>query len=423
MRRPRGTRDLFGEELARIRHVERVILDIFRRYGYQEVETPVFESLELFTKKSGSSIVDQIYAFKDKSGRELALRPELTAPVVRLYNEHLRSSPKPLKLFYLGHCFRYERPQIGRGRYRQFLQAGCEIIGSSRPEADAEVVALTAEIVEELGIKKCELRLGNVRLLREVLKRAGVSETEQDPIMRAIDSRDEIRLQAELDRWGIEEEDKKLLKSLISLRGGEKVLEDVRELIQGLPEATKALEKTKSIIDRLKWFGVHKFSIDFGISRGLEYYTDFVFELYSGGIQLGGGGRYDNLIELLGGEPCPAVGVGLGVDRIADALERHGVETPEDRLDCMVLPTTDEIIGEALRIAGELRRAGFSADVDLMGRSLSKGLSYANSRKAKFAVVVGPRDLKVGKVTIRKMKSGEQERVDRKRLTEFLSLG
>ncbi len=423
MQCPRGTRDLFGDELARVRYVGRVMASVFQRYGYQEVETPVFESLELFTKKSGADVVKQIYAFKDKSGRKLALRPELTAPVVRLYNEQLKSAPKPLKLFYFGRCFRYERPQVKRGRWRQFLQAGAEIIGSPRAEADAEVAALTSDLARQLGLKEYELRVGNIRLLREILRQAGVDGVNQDPVMRAIDSRDEKRLRDELKRAKVKGKDAELLRSIISLRGGRNVLDDAEKLVGKMPEAKRAVENLGEIIERLEQFGVRDFKIDLGIARGLEYYTDFVFELYAGGVQLGGGGRYDELIELLGGEPCPAVGVGFGVDRIARALKEQRVETPRERLDCMVLPAKREVLDEALDIAKELRQAGISVDVDLMGRSLSKAISYADARGAKYAAVVGPEDLKAGKITLRNMESGEQRKVAREKLAGELSSG
>jgi len=423
MQCPRGTRDLFGDELARVRYVGRVMASVFQRYGYQEVETPVFESLELFTKKSGADVVKQIYAFKDKSGRKLALRPELTAPVVRLYNEQLKSAPKPLKLFYFGRCFRYERPQVERGRWRQFLQAGAELIGSPRAEADAEVAALTSDLARGLGLKKYELRVGNIRLLRETLRQAGVDGVNQDPIMRAIDSRDEKRLRDELKRAKVKEKDAELLRSIISLRGSRDVLDDAEKLVGKISEAKRAVENLREIIERLEQLGVRDFKIDLGIARGLEYYTDFVFELYAGGVQLGGGGRYDELIELLGGEPCPAVGVGFGVDRIARALKEQRVEIPKERLDCMVLPAKREVLDEALDIAKELRQAGISVDVDLMGRSLSKGISYADARGARYAAVVGPEDLKAGKITLRDMGSGEQRKVAREKLAGELSSG
>jgi histidyl-tRNA synthetase len=414
MQRPKGTKDLFGEELASIRHVERTMGDIFRRYGYEEVETPAFEQLELFTKKSGESVVRQLYAFKDKSGRELALRPELTAPVVRLYISQLKSAPKPVKLCYFGNCFRYEEPQAQR--WRQFLQSGAEIIGSVRAEADAEVIALSDEIMRELGLLDYELRIGHTRLLRELLSHAGVKENAQDPIMRAIDSREEARLHAELDRANVKARDEKVLRSLIALCGSMRVLKQAEKLITGLPKAEAALKNLHEILEHIRSFGVGKFTIDFGIARGLDYYTDLVFELYVDGVQVAGGGRYDELIELLGGDPCPAVGVGFGVDRIARALLKRGMMVPRGRLDCVVLPAGEEVLSECLKIVGELRRAGLPVDVDLMGRKLSKAIAYADARGAKSAIIIGAKDLKEGKVTLRDMRTGKQELVARREI-------
>ncbi len=415
MQRPKGTKDLFGEELASIRHVERTMDDVFKRYGYEEVETPVFEQLELFEKKSGESVVNQLYAFKDKSGRELSLRPELTAPVVRLYINQLRSAPKPVKLCYFGNCFRYEEPQAQR--WRQFLQSGTEIIGSARPEADAEVIALSNEIMRELGLSDYELRIGHIRLLREVLAHAGLKGDAQDPIMRAIDSREEARLRAELDHTRLRAGDEKVLRSLITLRGSMKeVLKQAEKLVADLPKAKTALNNLREILDYVRSFGVEKFTVDLGIARGLEYYTDLVFELYVDGVQVAGGGRYDQLIELLGGDPCPAVGVGFGVDRIARALLKRGMIVPREQLDCVVLPAGEVVLSECLKIVGELRRAGLLVDVDLMGRKLSKAIAYADTRGAKSAIIVGVKDLKEGKVTLRDMRTGKQELVARKKL-------
>lgn len=414
MQRPKGTKDLFGEELASIRHVERTMGDVFKRYGYEEVETPIFEQLKLFEKKSGESVVKQLYAFKDKSGRDLALRPELTAPVVRLYINQLRSAPKPVKLCYFGNCFRYEEPQAQR--WRQFLQSGTEIIGSARPEADAEVIALSYEIMRELGLSDYELHIGHTRLLREVLAHTGMKGDVQDPIMRAIDSREETRLRAELDRAHLKAGDEKVLRSLITLRGGMKVLKQAEKLVADLPKAKTALKNLHEILEHTRSFGVEKFTVDLGIARGLEYYTDLVFELYVDGVQVAGGGRYDELIELLGGDPCPAVGVGFGVDRIARALLKRGMIVPRERLDCVVLPAGEEVLSECLKIVGELRRAGLLVDVDLMGRKLSKAIAYANARGAKSAIIVGVKDLKEGKVTLRDMRTGKQELVARKEL-------
>ncbi|MEM2205043.1 MAG: histidine--tRNA ligase [Candidatus Hadarchaeales archaeon] len=406
--RPKGTRDLFGRELACIRRVEEVMRRIFVRWGYREVETPIFESLELFTRKSGEEVVRQLYVFRDKSGKELALRPELTAPVVRLYLEKFRSESKPVKLFYFGPCFRYEEPQAHR--WRQFRQAGVEILGSPRPEADAEVLALTHEVFRELGLRG-EFRVGNVRLLRLVLEKMGVKGEEAERILRAVDSRDPERLERELaGRKGREE-----FEELVGLRGGEEVLdrakvgEEEREILEGMRRILRLAER----------MGARGLSVDLSIARGLEYYTDCVFEVYVEGVQVAGGGRYDGLAEALGGEPCQAVGVGFGVDRIAQfLLEREGIE--EEKLCCAVLPASQEMLEKALEVTTELRREGISTEVDLMGRNLSKALAHANARGAKYAVIVGPREWERGSVMLRDMRTGEQQEVRREELIQRL---
>jgi len=414
MQRPRGTRDLFGEELRSIRYVTNIMGDVFRRYGYAEVETPTFEHLELFTKKSGANVVKQLYTFQDKSDRWLALRPELTAPAVRLYITQLKSAPKPLKLSYFGNCFRYEEPQARR--WRQFLQSGVEIIGSARPEADAEVIALSDDVMRELGLVGRELRIGHIRLLREVLAKAGVKGDAQDPIMRAIDSRDESRLRDELDRAEVGGHDRDLLNALIALRGEAKILDQAEKLVSGLPKARAAVQNLRDILRQVRLLGVEDFSVDLGIARGLEYYTDAVFEFYVDDVQVAGGGRYDELIELLGGEPCPAVGVGFGVDRIAQVLLKRKIEVARERLDCMVLPASEAMLDDCLKVARELRAAGLAVDVDLMGRSLAKAISYADARGAEHVVIVGANDLAVGKVTLRDMRTGVQEKVSKQEL-------
>jgi len=422
MQKPKGTRDLLGKELASIRHVTHVMNNTFKRYGYEEIETPTFEYLELFEKKSGEVVVKQLYSFKDKSGRALALRPELTVPAIRLYLTHLKSAPKPVKLCYFGDCFRYEEPQSQR--WRQFFQSGVEVIGSPQPEADAEIVALADDIMQELGLSGYELHIGHIRLLREVLAHAGVRSDAQDPIMRAIDRHDDARLEEELSRMQVKAKDKELLKSLIRLRGDTKVLKQAKKFVASLPKAKIALKNLHEILEHVRSFGVEKYTIDFGIARGLEYYTDFVFEIYADGAQVAGGGRYDELIELLGGDPCPAVGVGFGVDRIARTLLKRGMIVPRERLDCMVLPVSEGMLSECLKIARELRRAGLLVDVDLMRRQLSKAIAYANACGAKYSIIVGAKDLAAGNVTLRDMHTGNQVQVPRQELvTKWESAG
>ncbi len=391
---------------------------IFRRYGYEEIETPMFEHLELFTKKSGSNVVNQLYAFKDKSSRDLTLRPELTTPAMRFYIQKLRSNPKPVKLFYFGSCFRYEEPQSKR--WRQFLQSGVEVIGAANPAADAEVAALSNNIMQELGFKDYELRIGHIRLLREVLAHAGVKGDSQDPILRAIDSKEEKRISDEIKLAGIKSADEKLLRGLLSLRGEVSVLEKAGTFLRGVPRAVAALKNLQDIIGYLGPLGVEKFSVDLGIARGLDYYTDFVFEIYVGGVQVAGGGRYDGLVEQLGGDPTPGVGVAFGVDRTAQTMLGRGMISLKDRLNCLVLPVDEKVRVESMKIVTELRRAGLSVDTDFMGRSLSKAMQYANALKVKRVVVVGAKELEKGQVVLRDMATGKQEEVAREELARVL---
>ena len=166
---PRGTKDFNPEEMQKRKFIEENIRSTFQKYGYKEVQTPIFENLELFTAKSGDTIISELYSFTDKGGREIALRPELTAPVMRFYVEKLQMEPKPLKLFYFGNCFRYDRPQ--KGRYREFKQAGCELIGTDTPEALAELIAMAYKILENTGLKNIQLNIGNLNVLSAIFKK------------------------------------------------------------------------------------------------------------------------------------------------------------------------------------------------------------------------------------------------------------
>jgi histidyl-tRNA synthetase len=413
VRTPRGTRDLIGAELENIRRVTEVLSSVFQRFGYLEVETPIFEHLELFTRKSGSEIVRQLYAFKDKSGRDLALRPELTAPVIRLYLQRLKSEPKPLKLCYFGSCFRYEEPQAWR--WRQFFQAGAEIIGTKALEADVEVVLTAWEAMRELGFKRFELRVGNVGILRGVLRNAGVNAELQDPILRAVDSHDAGRISAELQKAGIQGESAEKLKKLFSLRGSQNVLEK-------LPEETQKnslLFDFRKILELLSAAGVD-FTLDLGIARGLDYYTGFVFEVYVDGVQVAGGGRYDGLVEVMGGSSTPATGVGFGVDRISKALLERGMRSGPLGVKAMVIPVSKADFPEACQVALELRRVGIPTELELASRKLSKALAHANALGVKKAIILGSRERAAGEALVRDMQTGEQERIELKTLASRL---
>ena len=399
--RPRGTRDFTPEEMARRRAVEAAFLRVARRFGYGEVATPTFEHAQLFITKSGPGILEELYAFQDKGGRELALRPELTAPIVRFYLSELRSRPQPLKLFYLGTCFRYDEPQFGR--YREFYQFGVEILGGSLLQTDAEVIATAVEAVREAGLTGFQVRVGHIGLIRDLLD---TDDDRKARILNALDKRRPDALAEELEAAGLGEL-RKNLWAVVELRGGPEVLERAR----GLLGEQEGLQYLRELGDILGGYGVDPITYDLGVVRGLDYYTGAVFELHyeplGAASQICGGGSY-TLTDLLGGDPLATTGFGMGFDRVLLALEKAGVKLPEVRLDVYILPVGDHMRDAGYEVLRRVRAAGLSADVDLTGRGPSKNLEHADALGARKAVVVGEREWEEGKVGVKDLETGEQ---------------
>ncbi|MDI9624613.1 MAG: histidine--tRNA ligase [Methanothermobacter sp.] len=418
--RPRGTRDFLFEEMKMRKEVERTLKRVFETYGYHEIKTPIFEDLKLFTLKSGEEIVKQIYHFKDKANRDLALRPELTAPVARLYLNEMRKHPKPIKMYYYGSCFRYERPQAGR--FRQFWQFGCELVGAESPQGEAEVIALAVHCLRELGLKEYKLHIGHLGILRGILEDAGIKGELQDRIMGLIDKGDVQELKLHLENVEADESMKNLLLSIIGMEGGLGLLENVKKMVEGCEPALESIDNLRELIRLLDDFKVEEYVLDLGIARGLDYYTGIVFEIYVPSLgaqkQICGGGTY-NLIELFSGEKIQSTGFAFGFDRLVAALKKQKDE-PFQFAKVFVAPVSDSTRPTAYRIVQELREEGVPSDVDLSGRKLRKILSYADHLNVEKVILVGERDLKDGKVTIKDMKTGSQELVEIDKITEYL---
>ena len=416
--RPRGTRDLDPAYLARHGHVESAFRRTAVAFGFREVLPPTIESLELFHAKAGPGIEAEMYAFKDKGGRDVVLRPEFTAGVLRHYVNDLRSAPKPIKLYSVGPVFRYEEPQ--KGRYREFWQFSSEVIGGSPLDADAEVVALAVQSIRNAGVRQVETRIGHIGMLRSFLK---VPKERQNGILHALDKRNFEKLHAELDAAGLlDVED--TLKDLIALRGGPEVLAKASDLLGGV--GTDGFDHLKHILDRLAAYGVRDGLVfDMGIIRGLAYYTGMVFQIHSPNLgaedQVGGGGSYA-LAELFGGEPIFSTGFALGTDRIVLASEVEGVPISPPTLDAYVIPIGGGIRAKAFEIAARLRETGLAVDIDLVGRGPSKNLDYANAVGARWAVLVGEKELAAGNVALRNMETGEQIEVPVSELASVLGM-
>ncbi|MDO9537900.1 MAG: histidine--tRNA ligase [Thermoplasmata archaeon] len=416
--RPRGTRDFGPAEMAKRRYVEAKMRETARLFGFGEVMTPTFESTELFVARSGEGIIEELYAFEDKGNRKISLRPELTASVMRFYVNEMQNLPKPVKIFYFGNCFRYERPQAGR--YREFFQLGAELIGAPSIESDAEVIALALATLKNLGLEDVVVRIGHLGVLNKFIDEFGVKKDTQIEIRRMIDKQDFESLNTLPDGATANKDVNDRLIKLIRLKGGAETIQKARELMDG---GDPSLDYLADLLDRLNAYGFDNCQVDFGVARGLDYYTGMVFEIDAPSLgaekQICGGGAY-TLADLFGGQEVNSTGYAFGFDRIMLALEKSGVDVPSQNLEIYILPICDEAKIAAIKILSELRNAGISADMDLMSRNMSKAMKYANSVGAGKVIIIGEKELAEKSVTVRDMKTGEQARVLISELNDYL---
>jgi len=413
-------RDFLPQDAERMRHIEQVSRELAQLYGYEEVITPVVESHDLLAAKSGEEIRERMYAFKDFGGRKVALRPEFTASVARLVATKMRNKPKPLRLFCVGSLYRYDEPQYGR--FREFWQANYELIGSSKPEADAEALILTNDLMERLGLRDYWFKIGHVGILRGILSQEGVTEEQQNRIMQLLDKKLWEEALAVIGGSGASQNCLATLKKVFKTKGKDsyQILKKVEESVQDYEKAVAAVENLREILELTAESRVKlEVTIEAGFARGLEYYTGIIFETYVPEIEiaLSGGGRYDKLIELFGGEPTPALGVAQGIDRIVLAMKKQKIPpkiAAEKRV--VVVPVNKESMAKAIELSSMLRGAGLSVEVEVMGRTVSKTLSDADRRAVAHAIIVGPEELKEEKVVLRDMKKREQRVVEIKNL-------
>ncbi len=400
--RLRGFRDIYPEEMRARRIVFDKIYSIAKSFGFHEIDAPSVELLDLFRIKSGEEIVKQTFSFVDKGGREITLIPELTPTVARMLVAR-KNIVKPVKWFSMPKMWRYEEPQSGR--LREFYQFNADIFGSDKIYADAEVIALAMEILDSLGLKnKYVMKVSDRILMEQLLKDMGAKDIEG--AFRIIDKKDKMtdeEFEQKISGYVPEENINELLR-VLNLKGDfENVLQKFDfERVDTLLELG---ELVKSYGKNPVW--------DFSVVRGLAYYTGIVFEAHD---HLGelrailGGGRYDNVVELFGGQRTPAVGFGMGDAVLELLMKREGV-WPEEKIcvDYYIAVVGEAARKTAIKIANNLRKKGFSVDVDVLGRSLSKQMKYAARINARKVIIIGEEEVKRRAVIVRDMVSGEQE--------------
>ena len=392
--KPRGTRDFLPDEKEERVRTYGALRETARLFGYREVETPTFELAELFIARSGPEVVDQMYTFEDRGGRLLALRPELTAPVARMYSAEMRSIPKPLKLFYFGNCYRYERPQ--KGRYREFAQFGAELIGTDSPAANADLIGLAVQNLAAVGLDDYVLRVGDLRVLKALLGDDATPE-----VMRLIDKKDPALRGVLPDR----------ADAILDPR-----IDDVRGMAG--PDVMAGFDELAGHLDAM---GV-SFEFDVGIARGLDYYSGIVFEADAPSLgaekQVCGGGSYD-LGGVVGIEGLRATGFAMGIDRLI--MASGGTEERTQVANVYIAALDDTAIPVALSAARSLRRAGISTDVALAPTRPNKAIKAALDRGASTVIFIGEDELASNTAAVKDLSSKEQTTVPMDDLVEHLS--
>lgn len=413
IKRPRGTNDVMPPVSEHWQFIEAKIKAICKRFGYQEIRTPIFEQTELFARGIGetSDIVQkEMYTFTDRGDRSITLRPEGTAPVVRAFVENkLYADPLPAKLYYVGPMFRYEKPQAGR--YRQFYQFGVEAIGGIDPILDVEMITLPIEVYKACGLSEFNVHINSLGCpecrgeYREVLKekfRPNVDKFCND-------------CQSRIDRNPLRVLDCKNEKC-------QALLDDIPLITEYLcPECANHFETVISYLDQLDV----EYIVDPKLVRGFDYYTKTVFEIIVPALgaqnAIGGGGRYDGLVEEVGGKPQPAVGFAMGLDRLLLSLELQDSIFKPTRPDGYIAQFGGETKTAAVKIVNDLRKSGLWVEIDYLDRSLKAQMKSANRFNCYWVIIIGEDELAANSVTVRWMDSGKESQVKIDELHQYLS--
>ncbi len=422
-----GTRDFYPDEMRVRRWIEDRWREIALRYGFEEYDAPVIEPLELFTDKSGEEIVEQIYSFVDRGERRIALRPEMTPSLARMVAARSQGLPKPIKWFSIPRLFRYERPQ--RGRFREFWQLNLDILGVAGIEADAEIMAAGVDALRACGLTAddFELRYSDRRLLDAFLSDAGVERPE--PWVYTILDK--------IPRLGVEPTVKSLIQGGVSAACAVRITEtlasgDIQaaagDELLGLPNPGEHQDRMSQLSTYLEAYNVGDFCrFDPRVVRGLAYYTGVVFEMYDKKGELRaicGGGRYDNLLEAVGGQTLPAVGFGLGEAVLIELLEaRDRLPMQTSRCEVFVIPVSADDRAAAIEVLTELRGAGVAGDLALRDQSVAKALKRAAQARARAAILIGDRERQSGDLTFRELDTGNETTLSLEQIVARLTYG
>lgn len=423
---PKGTRDFLPEEMIKRQFVIDRIREVFELFGFDPLDSPAFESWELLSAKGGGGIQNEIYYFKDKAGRELGLRFDLTVPLSRIVANNSQLQ-RPFRRYAIGNVWRYDEPQ--KGRYREFTQADVDTVGSNDVAADAEIAAVDVAIMKALGFKDFVVRINNRRVLEDLLEICDIRLDKKANVFRAIDKlerygKDVVR--NELKIILSDSQIKKILE-LVSIKGEpEEVIKKAKGLLEKTKVGMEGLSELERLVGYCDGYDVSKYLvIDFSIARGLDYYTGTVYETSIKGFEnigsVGSGGRYEQLVELVGGKESPGVGISFGVERILVIMEEMKLfNSKKTKVKVFVANVSEDLKRDAVELAQKLRENGISCQVNLTDRNLTKQLEYADGLGIPYVVIIGEKELKKGKLLLKDMVKKTQKELAAKELLSFL---
>jgi len=413
----KGMRDFYPADMA----VRNWMIDGWKRIslrnGFEEYDGPIFEYLKMFQIKSGGEIVEQLFSLKDRGGRELAIRPEITPTLARMINQQISSLPRPIKWFSVPRLCRAERPQ--RGRLREFFQWNVDIIGVDDVLADAETIFCALDYLQEVGLTPNDIvvKISSRKMLAAILESIGIPQGELEPLYAVLDKRSRLPQEAFEEILAKQVGDENKRNKIMKLMAVESI-EQISSLLELSKTAQESVDELGRLFELLDIMGVGDYCVfDIGIVRGLAYYTGIVYEIYDKGSELraiGGGGRYDDLLKQFGGPDIPATGFGIGDCILGILLEEKGLvkkQLPIRQPDYFVATTDKQLFQKAIEIMTKLRRAGLAANFDYKSTNLSKQLKQASAQKAQKCIIIGE-EFNNNQLVVKDMATGEQKLVD-----------
>ena len=418
----KGTRDFLPEEMLQREDALDKIKAAFRSYGFLPVETPAMEYLDILLGKYGDEGDQLIYRLAYKDGKTLGLRYDLTVPLSRLIAAYRGQIQLPFKRYQIQPVWRADKPQIRQGRFREFYQCDADTVGSATMMADAEIIALTAEILSSLGFEKFLIRINHRKILGAITLHAGLREADEAAVCRAIDKLDKVGMDGvrkEMRDSGFCEDAVARIFEVLELEGEDlNVLEKLQSLLGDSDIVLRGIEETKELLQLVRDLGVpdDRYRLDLYLARGLDYYTGPIYESvlpdhpHIG--SLTGGGRYDELIGMYSGVDVPATGTTIGLDRIFAAMGQLGMLSPrKTSTRVLVVNFGGEAQSQSLQLANKLREAGVPTEVYFEQARLRKQFSYADRKGIPYVAIIGEEEAASGKVGIKTMASGEQEQL------------